>query len=167
MIKEHSLAYWNLFVLDTLSEFISDGGATHFVFLFFFNQLKNSLTLSWRSPLSYRNQSIDLYCKSMDWFLYDNGLRHERVKLLLTLRLFFKSFHLRHVITHNSTKFIIFLKFILQILSLNIFLKNYWIFAMQIVPNFTQFHNALEISSSICPKSNNVWNFAFGKFLNF
>ena len=27
--------------------------------------------------LSYRNQSIDLFCKSMDWFLYDNGLRHE------------------------------------------------------------------------------------------
>ena len=30
------------------------------------------LTLSWRRPLSYRNQSID-------WFLYDIGLRHERV----------------------------------------------------------------------------------------
>ena len=38
------------------------------------------LTLSWRRPLSYRNQSIDLLCKLMDWFLYDNGLRHERVK---------------------------------------------------------------------------------------
>ena len=37
------------------------------------------LTLSWRRPLSYRNQSTDLLCKSMDWFLYDNGLRHERV----------------------------------------------------------------------------------------
>ena len=31
------------------------------------------LTLSWRRPLSYRNQSID-------WFLYDNVLRHERIK---------------------------------------------------------------------------------------
>ena len=30
--------------------------------------------------LSYRNQSTDLLSKSMDWFLYDNGLRHERVK---------------------------------------------------------------------------------------
>ena len=29
------------------------------------------LTLSWRRPLQR---------KSMDWFLYDNGLRHERVK---------------------------------------------------------------------------------------
>ena len=38
------------------------------------------LTLSWRRPLSYRNQSIDLQSKSVDWFLYNNGLRHERVK---------------------------------------------------------------------------------------
>ena len=44
----------------------------------------NSLTLSWRRPL-YRNQSIDLLCKSMDWFLYDNGLRHERVNLFVPL----------------------------------------------------------------------------------
>ena len=38
------------------------------------------LTLSWRRPISYWNQSIDLLRKSMDWFLYDIGLRHERVK---------------------------------------------------------------------------------------
>ena len=38
------------------------------------------LTLSWRRPLSYRNQTIDLRSKSVDWFLYDNGLSHERVK---------------------------------------------------------------------------------------
>ena len=38
------------------------------------------VTLSWRRPLSYRNQSIDLQSKSMDWFLYDNGPRPERVK---------------------------------------------------------------------------------------
>ena len=37
------------------------------------------LTLSWRRPLSYRNHSTDLQSKSMGWFLYDNGLRHERV----------------------------------------------------------------------------------------
>ena len=34
----------------------------------------------WPRPLSYRNQSINLLCKLMDWFLYDNGLRHEKVK---------------------------------------------------------------------------------------
>ena len=39
--------------------------------------------------LSYRNQTIDLLCKSMDWFLYDRDLRHESVKaesITLTLR---------------------------------------------------------------------------------
>ena len=34
--------------------------------------------------VSYRNQSIDLLGKSMDWFLYDNGLRHERVNVRKT-----------------------------------------------------------------------------------
>ena len=41
----------------------------------------NLLTLSWRRPLSYRSQSIDLLGKSLDWFLYDNGLGHERVNV--------------------------------------------------------------------------------------
>ena len=41
--------------------------------------MKRALTLSWRRPLPYRSQSIDLLCKSMDWFLYDNGLRHEEL----------------------------------------------------------------------------------------
>ena len=40
------------------------------------------LTLSWRRLLPYINQSIDLQSKSMDWFLYGNGLRHERIKFL-------------------------------------------------------------------------------------
>ena len=44
------------------------------------------LTHSWRRPLSYRNQSIDLQSKSMDWVLYDNDLRHERVKWYYELR---------------------------------------------------------------------------------
>ena len=30
--------------------------------------------------LSYKNQFFDLGSKSMDWFLYDNGLRPETVK---------------------------------------------------------------------------------------
>ena len=42
--------------------------------------LPKLLTRLWRRSLSYRNQSIDLQSKSMDWFLYDNSLRHERVK---------------------------------------------------------------------------------------
>ena len=45
-----------------------------------------SLTLSWRRPISYRNQSIDLQSKSMDWFLYNIGLRHERVNLSIMVK---------------------------------------------------------------------------------
>ena len=37
------------------------------------------ITLMTHSIL-YRNQSIDLQSKSMDWFLYDSGLRHKSVK---------------------------------------------------------------------------------------
>ena len=48
------------------------------------DQSRSNLTLSWRRPLSYINQSIDLQSKSMNWFLYDNGLRHERIKKKLS-----------------------------------------------------------------------------------
>ena len=41
--------------------------------------LLDELTLSWRRFLSYRDQSIDLRGKSMDWFLYDKDLCHEKV----------------------------------------------------------------------------------------
>ena len=42
------------------------------------------LTLSRRRPLSYRNQSIDLQSKSLDWFQYDDGLRHEAPRMWLS-----------------------------------------------------------------------------------
>ena len=51
--------------------------------LLFLLKICSCLTLSWRRPISYRNQSIDLLRKSMDWFLYDIGLRHERVKKII------------------------------------------------------------------------------------
>ena len=64
------------------------------------------LTLSWRRPLSYRNQSIDLQSKSMDWFLYDNGLRHERVNKVALhcsiIKIWFKIFNIS--ITHFAFK---------------------------------------------------------------
>ena len=37
----------------------------------------------WLRSLLYRNQFIDLQNKSMDWFLYDKNLRHEKVNALL------------------------------------------------------------------------------------
>ena len=63
----------NLPLYTALSSFKS-------VAMFKRDHIKNvDLTLSRRRlPLSYRNQSIDLLAKSMDWFLYDNGPRHER-----------------------------------------------------------------------------------------
>ena len=60
------------------------------------------LTLSWRRPLSYRNQSTDLQSKSMDWFLYDNGLRHERVKGILSLDLKFHIVMIKGVLTKRK-----------------------------------------------------------------
>ena len=65
------------------------------------------LTLSWQRPLSYRNQSIDL-----DWFLYDNGLRLERVKKKILIhrnspfitkisRKFIMIRKLAHILRHN------------------------------------------------------------------
>ena len=44
--------------------------------------LWNDLTLSWWRSLSNRNQSIDLQSKSMNWFLYDRDLRHEKVNII-------------------------------------------------------------------------------------
>ena len=66
-----------------------------FLFTWWFNlnfitviwQKQVNLTFSWRRPLSYRNQSIDFLCKSIDWFLNDNGLRHEKVKFAWTITL--------------------------------------------------------------------------------
>ena len=61
----------------------------HFWHWRFQSRFSKLLTLSWQRPLSYKNQSIDLLRKSVDWFLYDNGLRHERV------RYNHKKFHIR------------------------------------------------------------------------
>ena len=46
---------------------------------------ESSLTLSWRRSLSYRNQSIDLHSKSMDRYLNNRHLGHERVSDLANI----------------------------------------------------------------------------------
>ena len=67
-------------------------------------QLRISLlTLLWRRPLSYRNQSIDLLCKSQDWFLYDRNLLLERVKgLFPDLKSFLQIFKFADVVTFTK-----------------------------------------------------------------
>ena len=56
----------------------------HFFRFFIWSFRLKYVTLSWRWSLSYRNQSIALLCKFVlqinDWFLYDNGPCHERLK---------------------------------------------------------------------------------------
>ena len=39
-----------------------------------------SINIPWCRSLSYKNQSTEWLHKSMDWFLYDRDLCHERVK---------------------------------------------------------------------------------------
>ena len=46
---------------------------------------KSSSSLSWQWLPSYRNQSIDLLCKSMDWFICDRDFHHQRVKWEFTI----------------------------------------------------------------------------------
>ena len=48
-----------------------------------FSSLTYKLPLWWRRSRSYKNQSIDLQSKSMDWFLCDSDLRHKKIKRLL------------------------------------------------------------------------------------
>ena len=57
-----SASFFTLVIKDSLS---------------FFGLVNLRLNSFMTRPLSYRNQSNDLPPKSMDWFLYDNGLHHE------------------------------------------------------------------------------------------
>ena len=61
------------------------------------------LTLSWLRSLSYRNQSIDLHSKSMDGFLCDRDLRHERINGLLVSHSAFPFMRSFQFATTNAT----------------------------------------------------------------
>ena len=59
-----------------------------------------------RRFLPYRNQSIDLLFKSMDWFLYDRDLCHGRFKQVFSNRGFSKGKHLfKYQLIHNFSGF--------------------------------------------------------------
>ena len=88
--SEHFREHYIFFTISTIAIALSANKVkekwgqltlfTHAIYLRF-------LTFSWRRPLPYRTQSIDLLHKSMDWFLCNNGLRHERVKQMLAQEL--------------------------------------------------------------------------------
>ena len=68
------------------------------------NLIGHYLILSRRRSPSYINQSIDLLCKSMGWFLCNRDLRHGRLKLGI-----FSGNYLgmlgRKAVLNNSAKF--------------------------------------------------------------
>ena len=66
--------------------------------------LMDGSTLSWRRSLSYKTQSTDLQNKSMDWFLYDRDLRHEKIKRQLWNYKLNQTFQIR--IIHCSNKYL-------------------------------------------------------------
>ena len=68
--KQLQHRFWQI---TSLGELSSDKTA--------FSQNFSQWTLSWFRSLFYRNQSIDLLCKSMGWFLYD---RDRVMKELMT-----------------------------------------------------------------------------------
>ena len=70
--------FFLVLLLLTLNKYMVAGLLIHFKPLIHFY---TPLTLSWWRAVSYRKQSTDLLCKSMDWFLYDIGPRHERVNI--------------------------------------------------------------------------------------
>ena len=71
LVKLHALAkFVGLFVGKYL--------AKPFLISYFISEISLllfCLSLSRRTSLSYRNQSINLLCKSVDWFLYDRDFR--------------------------------------------------------------------------------------------
>ena len=105
---------WEAAEIDTIFNFRGAANQPIFflIFLAEFEWLAH-LTLSWRRPLSYRNQSIDLLPKSMDWSLYDNGFRHERVKdalLACFCTHFFSFFKPKNNKTTSTYYFVMFIK---------------------------------------------------------
>ena len=72
---------------------------------------------SWRS-LSHRNQSIDLQSKSIDCFLYDGDLRHERIKITGWI------FTEMHSGASQTSKMKLFAKLVNSLQPLTIFGKN-------------------------------------------
>ena len=80
--------YYTETSLILLAFFISN--CVRIVWYSFLRKMPDNLTLLWRRSLSYRNQFIDLHRKSMDRFLYDRELPHERVNsVFLNVNLFF------------------------------------------------------------------------------
>ena len=81
------LMYGNIFFQFMANRWNTHIFPTHGFFLFV-------VVLSWRKSLSYKNQSIDLLFKSMDWFLYNRDLCNERNKVIIIIIIIIIIIHL-------------------------------------------------------------------------
>ena len=77
------------FTIKTSQKSVKIGSIMKLLWSLLRRHVVSNLTLSRQRPLPYRNQSIDLLNKSIDWFLYDNGLRHERVNSGILIIIYF------------------------------------------------------------------------------
>ena len=86
------------------------------------------LTLSGRGPLSNRNQSIDLHWKLKDWFLNDNGPRHERFneKMPIFVNQYFRMLF-RNIFYHHYY----YLLFVPQCSTPEVYLEPSWTSTME------------------------------------
>ena len=76
----HHQSVWNSNKIPTVYFNMTRFFTFQIVSSYWHHRFFTPLTLAWRRSLWYRNESIDLLCKSMDWLLYDREVRHERVK---------------------------------------------------------------------------------------
>ena len=80
--KNGLLFCWSIVTIRFRSDWQMIKVSWYQIACYFDNESKRTyLALSWPRPLWYKNQSIDLLRKSMDWLLYDTGLHNERVKI--------------------------------------------------------------------------------------
>ena len=86
IVKDRIHNYTTIFIsfpiLFQVGRFAGSDGVMMMINVFWNGWLKKinrALSISWWMSLSYRNQSIDLQNKSMEWFLYDRDVPHERV----------------------------------------------------------------------------------------
>ena len=55
--------------------------------------------------LSYRNQSVDLLCKSIDWFLYEGNTGTSWVKIKNTLQILHQIIYPQHLSFPQQNRF--------------------------------------------------------------
>ena len=118
------------------------------------------LGLSWQRPLSYRNQFIDLRSKPTDWFLYHSGLRHERVKILMTfIRITIQNKYYATKTKYIRTTFYIYYVYFLYIFYIGLLKFIYMLVMILIVIDWRWLDYSVRAHFTLCNPSNVVSEF--------